>query len=58
MSSLILATEDHYPGRVSQSATAVMDKIKAKFNTLGLSQKATTCLFRQFDLKFVGQIIH
>ena len=38
-------------------ATTVMPKIKAKFNALGLSQKATTCSFRQFflapDVKFV-----
>ena len=58
----MLATEEHYFRRVSQKATAMMPKIKAKFNALGLSQKATTCPFRQFflapNLKFSGQIIH
>ena len=62
MSSLILAIEDHYLGRVSQRATTVMANIKAKFNALGLSQRVTICPFKQFfiapDLKFSGQIIH
>ena len=56
MSYFILDIEDHYPRRVSQRATAVMTKIKAKFNAFGLSQKAATCPFRQFflapELKF------
>ena len=59
MSSLTLATDEHYPGRVSQRTIAVMSKIKAKFNALGLSQRTTTCPFRQFflapDLKFFEQ---
>ena len=42
----LLATEEHYPGRVSQRATTVMPKIKAKFNALGLSQRTGTCPFR------------
>ena len=62
MSTLIVATEEHYLGRVSQSAAVVMPKIKAKFNALGLNQKAATSPFRQFfltlDLKFFGQLIH
>ena len=59
---MIVATEEHYPVRVPQRATVVMPKIKAKFNTLGLSQRAATCSFREFflvpDVKFSGILIH
>ena len=62
MSFFIFDIDDHYPGRVSQRATAAMARIKTKFNALGLSQRVTTCPFRQFflalELKFSGQIIH
>ena len=62
MSFLILNTEVHYHGRVSQKATTAMAKIKAKFNALGLSQGAATCPFRQFfltpKLKFSRQITY
>ena len=51
-----------YSIRVSQRENVVTPKIKAKFNALGLSQRATTCPFRQFFLapvlKFFGQLIH
>ena len=62
MFTLIIATEEYYPRTVSQRATIIMSKIKAKFNAFGLSQKAATCPFRQFclahDVKFSGVLIH
>ena len=62
MSNLIVATEEHYPRRVSQRATIVMPKIKAKFRALGLNERAANCPFKQFfrapDVKFSGVLIH
>ena len=62
MFTLILATEEHYFGRVSHIATTVMPKIKAKFHVLGLNERAANCPFKQFflalDVKLSGVLIH
>ena len=62
MSILIVATDEHYPGRISQRETTVMPKIKVKFHTLGLNEKAANCPFKKFflapDVKFSGVLIH
>ena len=62
MLHLILDTNDRYLGRVYQTESAALAKIKAKFNAVGLRERTETCPFRQFflasELKFSGQIIH
>ena len=62
MLNLIVDIDDQYPRRVSQRASAALAKIKAKFNAVGLKERAKTCPFRKFffasELKFFGQIIH
>ena len=59
---MIMTIEVHYPGRVSQRVTTVMPKIKAKFHTLGLIEKAANYPFKQFfiapDVKFYRVLIH
>ena len=62
MSRLIVAIEEHYLRRVSQRATTIMPKIKAKFEALGLNERAINCPFKQFflvpDVKFSRVLIH
>ena len=62
MSTLIVAIEEHYPGRVSQRTTTVMPKIKEKFHALGLNERAANCPFKQFffapNVKFSRIFIH
>ena len=62
MSILIVATAEHYPGKVSQRATTVMSKIKTKFHVLGLNERAANCPFKQFflapDVKFSTVLIN
>ena len=59
---MIVATEDHYCGRVSQRAITIMPKIKAKFHALVLNERDANCSFKQFflalDVKFFGIFIH